>query len=121
AMSYSSSLNLDPGSARLAKENQTLQRGRAEPFARPIRHQSMHRSSRSHAERRAQGTKRLTTIACQPESITITNELARKIKVSGSMHRALARQYAERRLQPRLAAPLIALLHILLRRQPRDA
>src|SRR5882724_9227932 len=34
AMAYSSSLNSDPGSARLAKKLQTLQRGRAGPFSR---------------------------------------------------------------------------------------
>src|SRR6266403_621180 len=33
-MAYSSSQNSDPGSARLAKKLQTLQRGRAGPFAR---------------------------------------------------------------------------------------
>jgi hypothetical protein len=33
-MAYSSSLHSDPGSARLAKKLQTLQRGRAGPFSR---------------------------------------------------------------------------------------
>jgi hypothetical protein len=44
----------------------TLQRGRAGLFPRPTRRQSMHRSSRNHSERRAQGTKHTTTIACRP-------------------------------------------------------
>src|ERR1700684_3452224 len=71
AMAYSSNLNSDPGSARLAKKLQTLQRGRAGLFQGTARHQSMHRGSRSHAVKRAQGTKRSPTIACRPGPVTI--------------------------------------------------
>ena len=63
AMAYSSSLNLDRGSARLAEKLQTLQRGRPAFFKAQPRHQSIRRNPRSHAVKRAQGTKRTSTIA----------------------------------------------------------
>jgi hypothetical protein len=66
AIPYSSSLISDPGSARLAKEMTDSPTGSTQPFSRPDRHQSMHRGSRSHAERRAQGTKTVSTITCRP-------------------------------------------------------
>src|SRR5580700_3402373 len=40
-------------------------------FKAPARHQSMHRGSRSHAVKRAQGTNRTSTIACRPGPVTI--------------------------------------------------
>jgi hypothetical protein len=55
-----------PGLGSAGANFHTLPPGRAGLFPRPTRHQSMPRSSRSHAERRAQGTKQTSTIACRP-------------------------------------------------------
>jgi hypothetical protein len=54
-------------------------RGRAEPSG-VTRHQSMHRKSRDPAERRADGTSRIPTIACRPGLFQIRKHRARRFK-----------------------------------------
>src|SRR6476661_7173342 len=49
-------------------------------FKALARHQSMHRGSRSHAVKRAQGTNRTSTIACRPSLVTIKSEGRRRFK-----------------------------------------
>src|SRR4029077_15841057 len=49
-------------------------------FKALARHQSMHRGSRSHAVKRAQGTNRTSTIACRPSLVTIKSESRRRFK-----------------------------------------
>jgi hypothetical protein len=55
-------------------------------FKALARHQSMHRGSRSHPVKRAQGTNRTSTIACRPGLVTIKSEGPTEIQVSGSIH-----------------------------------
>ena len=49
-------------------------------FKALARHQSIHRGSRSHAVKRAQGTNRTSTIACRPGLVTIKSEGRRRFK-----------------------------------------
>jgi hypothetical protein len=55
----------------------------------------MHRGSRSQAHKRAQGTKRLSTIACPPDLLSLENGSAPE-KVSDSMHCGPAQQDAQK-------------------------
>jgi len=68
----------------------TLQRGRAWPFSRPDRHQSIHRGSRSHADRRAHTHQANVDLSLPPRSIHLDpgRGSGSVTKVSGSIHSA---------------------------------